>query len=82
MVVLGDFIAVPERPAWLDDDLDTGLRGGLCDGLVAGAGVCVRVLFEDEMRGLPGFEEFGEQSLRTFSQDEQFGLFVELCDGF
>lgn len=80
-MVLDDVVAVPEGSAWLDDDLDSCCFGCFGDGLVARTGVCICVLFEDEMGWFPGFEEFWEECLRSFSEDEQLGIFVQLCDG-
>lgn len=46
-MLFDDFVAVPESSAWLDDDLDSGIFGRLCNGLISRAAVCVGVLFKD-----------------------------------
>lgn len=75
-VGVDDGVRVPEGAARGGEDLDAGLLGELADGMVAVAGVGVRVLFEDEVGDVPGLEELGEDGLGRFAEDEEFGVFV------
>lgn len=63
------------------DNLDPGFSSQVEDRCISFFRIWVGVPFEDEMGDVPCFEQLGQNGLRGFSDDEELGVAVQLCNG-
>ena len=72
------FIRIIQSPPHLRDHLHPGLFGHIDDLIVSLLRICIRILFEHQMRDTPCFEQLDEHRLRSFSNDKEFGFGIQL----
>lgn len=73
-------IWIIQSPPHLSDNLHPGLFGHIDDLIVSFLRICIRILFEYQMRDTPCFEQFDEHRLRGFSNDKELGFGIQLGD--
>ena len=69
---LDQLVRIIQRPAELDNYLHPCVFRLSDNTFVSFSRICIRILFEDEMRDVPGLEQLYKQRLRRFPKDQEF----------